>query len=74
VRTADEWWSSAYPDLEYREKVQNSWLIAIEKASATGTDIEMQEWALTIKDGTQRECEFYMVPLQDQSLIVMKDI
>ncbi|MFT5730978.1 MAG: PAS domain S-box-containing protein [Desulforhopalus sp.] len=74
VNTADEWWSSAYPDLEYREKVQYSWLTAIEKASATGTDIEMQEWALTIKDGTQRECEFYMVPLQDQSLIVMNDI
>jgi len=74
VSTADEWWSSAYPDLKYREKVQSSWLIAMEKASVTGTDIEMQEWALTIKDGTQRECEFYMVPLQDLSLIIMNDI
>lgn len=74
VSTADQWWSSAYPDLKYREKVQHSWLTAIEKANATGTDIEMQEWALTIKDGTQRKCEFYMVPLQGQSLIVMNDI
>jgi PAS domain S-box-containing protein len=74
ISTADQWWSRAYPDLEYREKVQNSWLVAIEKASATGTDIEVQEWDLTIKDGSSRRCEFFMVPLEEVSLIIMNDI
>jgi PAS domain S-box-containing protein len=74
VSTAEKWWKRAYPDEEYRTKVQNSWRIAIEKAKANKTDIEMQEWELTIKDITKRSCEFYMVPLEDVSLIVVNDI
>lgn len=74
VHTAEKWWRIAYPDEEYRKKVQNSWLTAIEKASSTGSDIAMQEWDLTIKDGTKRKCEFFMVPMHEVSLIIMNDI
>ncbi len=74
VSTAEKWWQMAYPDKKYRVKVQNAWIIAIEKAEADKTDIEMQEWDLTIKDGTKRSCEFFMVPLGDVFLIVMNDI
>ncbi len=74
VSTAKEWWETAYPDTDYRQRVQNSWMVAIDKATTLGTDIEVQEWDLTIKDGTKRRCEFYMVPLEDISLIIMNDI
>lgn len=74
ISTAEEWWDNAYPDSNYRLKVQQSWMNAIETAKATNTDIEMQEWELTIKDGTQRSCEFYMVPLDGFSLKVIKDL
>lgn len=74
VSTAEEWWNAAYPNEDYRQRVQNSWQIAIDKASVTGSDIEMQEWDLTIKDGSTRRCEFYMVPLEEVSLIIMNDI
>jgi PAS domain S-box-containing protein len=74
VSTAQDWWVKAYPDEEYRIKVQQSWKTAIEKAKANKTDIEMQVWDLTIKDRSTRTCEFYMVPLDDFSLIVIKDI
>jgi PAS domain S-box-containing protein len=73
VSTAEKWWSTAYPDEEYRQIVKQSWMDAIEKAELNKTDIEMQEWDLTIKDRSVRRCEFYMVPLGDVSLIVMKD-
>ncbi len=74
VSTAEKWWEIAYPDEEYRAKVQRSWEVSIEKAVANNTDIEMQEWDLTIKNRTKRRCEFYMVPLGDVSLIVLHDI
>jgi len=34
----------------------------------------MQEWELTIKNRTKRSCEFYMVPLEDVSIIILNDI
>ena len=74
VSTAEKWWEIAYPDEEYRAKVQQSWIMAIDKASANNTDIEMQSWDLTIKDGGKRSCEFYMVPLDEFSLIIMNDV
>ncbi len=74
VSTAEKWWVIAYPDEKYRAKVQQSWMDAIEKAKLNNTDIGMQKWELTIKDRSVRKCEFYMVPLGDISLIIMKDI
>lgn len=74
IRTAEDWWNNVYPDLRYRKKVQDGWITAIDKAQKAGTDIEMQNWDITTKDGTQRECEFYTVPLQHMSLIIMNDI
>jgi len=74
VQTAEQWWEAAYPDENYRKTVQQSWIDAIEKARVENTDIGMQEWELTIKDHTKRLCEFYMVPLDDVGVIVMKDI
>jgi PAS domain S-box-containing protein len=74
VSTAEKWWEVAYPDVKYRQKVRDSWLLAIDKALQNNTEIEMQEWELTIKDRTKRTCEFHMVPLSNKSLIVMNDI
>ncbi len=73
VATAEEWWSAAYPDEAYRERVRQAWVDAAEEAERLKTDIAVQEWDITVKDGTVRSCEFYMVPLGDVSLIVMKD-
>lgn len=74
VSTAEKWWEIAYPDDEYRVKVQESWMSAIKKAEKEKTDIPMQTWDLTIKDRTKRSCEFYMVPLGETSLIIVNDI
>ncbi|MDM8565560.1 two-component regulator propeller domain-containing protein [Candidatus Halobeggiatoa sp. HSG11] len=74
VSTAEQWWQIAYPDENYRKLVQQSWMSAIEYAMAHNKDIETQVWDLTIKNRTKRRCEFYMVPLDQNSLIIMTDI
>lgn len=75
VRTPEEWWNAAYPDEEYRKKVQTSWEKAVEKANATGKEIEVQQWRLTCKNGDLREIEFKMVPVsEDRNVISMNDI
>lgn len=74
ISTAEQWWNLVYPDDSYRMKVEKSWFLAIDKAKEKKTDIEMQEWDIVIKNGTIRKCEFYMVPLEGISLIVMNDI
>ncbi|MCD4674784.1 MAG: PAS domain S-box protein [Desulfobacula sp.] len=74
VSTAQKWWEVAYPEEKYRIKVQHSWMEAIKNAEANKTDIEMQEWDLTIKDRTKRTCQFHMVPLDQFFLIIMNDV
>jgi PAS domain S-box-containing protein len=74
VSTAEKWWEICYPDEDYRNLVQQSWMDAIEKAQSTNTDIERQEWEWTIKGGSKRLCEYFMVPLSGSSLIIMNDI
>jgi len=74
VSTAEQWWAAAYPNLEYREKVSRSWMMAINRALAENTDIERQEWEIRAKDGSKRLCEFYMTPLGKSNLIIMNDI
>jgi transposase InsO family protein len=38
--------------IESMSRKGNCWAIAIEKAWVNGTEIEIQEWVLTIKAGT----------------------
>jgi len=74
VSSAEEWWTTVYPNEKYRAKVQQSWVDAIEEAEEKNIEIEIQVWDLTIKDGTKRTCEFSMMPLGDFSIIIMNDI
>ena len=74
ISTAKSWWEKAYPDFEYRRKVQKSWEKAINHALKNNTDIAQQEWEITIKDRSKRTCQFNMMPLGKKNLIVMQDI
>jgi PAS domain S-box-containing protein len=74
VSTAGGWWCRAYPDEAYRQEVRDSWEQAIAQAVENGTDIAMQQWDLTTKDGSVRHVEFKMTPLGEISLIAMNDV
>lgn len=54
VSILSEWWRVAYPDVTYRKWVQETWNAAVERAAATGSDIEPNEYSVTCKDGTVR--------------------
>jgi len=55
VPTLTEWWIKAYPDEQYRQKVNDSWNVAVEKAAESGTDIQSDVYHVTCKDGSIRE-------------------
>ncbi|CAG36653.1 ABC transporter substrate binding protein [Desulfotalea psychrophila] len=74
IETGRKWWKSAYPDANYRRRAEEGWRVAIKKMLAGDADMARQEWDLTVKDGSVRRCEFYMVPIEDLSLVIVNDI
>ncbi len=74
IKTSDDWYKSCFPDRKYREEVKNIWKEAIAKAKKEHTDIGKQEFHMTIKNGKVRHCEFFMVPFDNSSMIIINDI
>ncbi len=74
VKTSDDWYKSCFPGKEYREEVMTKWKHAIAEAKKNHTDIEKQEFHMTIKNGSIRHCEFFMVPFDTSSMIIINDI
>ena len=74
ARTGEEWWQTAYPDVEYRQRVQKSWEQAVVDAQSSGQEIKPQIWDFCRKDGEMRTVEFKLVPLGEISVITMLDL
>lgn len=74
IKTSDDWYKSCFPDKKYREEVKKKWKNAIVEAKKNNTDIEKQEFHMTIKNGNVRHCEFFMVPFETSSMIIINDI
>ncbi len=73
---ADEahWWPLAYPDIEYREKIQAEWQRHLEKAAQQGTEIEPMEALVRCKDGSSRWVEFHFSTIRDTKVVSFFDI
>ncbi|TXI20741.1 MAG: PAS domain S-box protein [Nitrosomonas sp.] len=54
VPTLDKWWSSAYPDREYRQWVTTTWMQHLDTAAKEKTDFESLDVVIQCKDGSQR--------------------
>jgi PAS domain S-box-containing protein len=74
ISHVDQWYELAYPDEDYRRIVRTTWDNAVEKAFASNTDIEPQEWEVTTKDGRKRRCEFRMMPSGGMSMVIINDV
>ncbi len=74
IRTSHEWWEKAYPDLEYRARVQQSWMETVREFGADNQDIPPQEWRMRRKDGEFRDAEFTLMPLDKELLICVTDL
>ncbi len=55
LRTLDDWWGRAYPDEEYRRRVNDKWVAAVREAKSSGADIEAAEFKVTCKDRTVKD-------------------
>ena len=74
VPTIDDWWRSAYPDPDYRQRVIAAWSAAVQNAAQTGTDIKPAEYQITGKNGQTRLIEISGVLLGDELLAMFLDI
>ncbi|WP_421918446.1 ATP-binding protein [Marinifilum sp.] len=74
IRNSEDWYCKCYPDEDYRNTVIKTWQAAINKAKQENTDIEKQEFHMNTKNCEQRHCEFFMVPFDSSSMIIINDI
>ncbi len=72
--TINEWWELAYPDIEYRQQVMQSWGLAVKKAAETGSDIESDEYQITCKDGNVRTIIISGILINENLLATFIDI
>jgi len=70
----DAWWTNLYPDQTYRQQVRESWKKAASEAKSPKKEFAMQEWRVTAKSGEVKPTEFYMMNLEDMSVVVMIDV
>ncbi len=78
IPTLAEWWVKAYPDEVYRQWVQETWQLHLEKAQREGTTFEPMELSICRKDGGKRTALVSAAPLgdefQDVHLVILYDI
>ncbi|MCP4273127.1 MAG: PAS domain S-box protein [Gammaproteobacteria bacterium] len=75
IQTPKQWWVAAYPDREYRQKVQASWENAINRAVETKSEIKKQHWKVNCKDGSVKDVDFTMSSISEKfSVIAMVDL
>ncbi|MCF7920832.1 MAG: PAS domain S-box protein [Candidatus Cloacimonetes bacterium] len=68
------WWEKAYPDAEYRKKVQENWGQAVERANRENVEIAADGYQVTCKDGGERTIIIGGVVIEDEFLATFIDI
>jgi PAS domain S-box-containing protein len=58
IDTMEKWWTNAYPDAGYRERVMKEWEVLIKETHEAGltTSPHPMEAKVACKDGTQKTC------------------
>ncbi len=74
IPTLAEWWSKAYPDPEYRQRAQQLWTEAVEKARREGCDLVLPDFQVRCRDGGVREVRFNAAPMGTSLLVICQDV
>jgi PAS domain S-box-containing protein/putative nucleotidyltransferase with HDIG domain len=74
LKSLDNWYQLAFPNEAYRAEAVSHWNAAVEKARNTGEDIEMSEYLITTKDGSQRIVEVFGTMIGNLFLILSNDV
>jgi PAS domain S-box-containing protein len=70
IPTISEWWTTVYPDPEYRRKVKESWNIT-SKEKESGVS---GEWIIKCHDGTDRHVVIYFAKTNDNIVFIINDL
>ena len=54
IPTLADWWTEAYPDLEYRQRVIDGWQAELERTKQTGAEFSPIEVIVRCKSGTRK--------------------
>jgi PAS domain S-box-containing protein len=74
LRTREDWFARAYPDLEYRQTLTQKWSAALANATSENSPIGPVEAEVTCKDGTIRTVEFVGTVVGHRLLLAAKDL
>jgi len=74
VPTLAEWWSKAYPDPAYRQRVLDFWGAGLEEAHNSTGDFKPVTYQVTCKDGEVRIFEFSKILLREGILVTFNDL
>ncbi|MGB7731757.1 MAG: PAS domain S-box protein [Candidatus Acidiferrum sp.] len=74
IPSVAQWWSLAYPDDMYREKVRVEWQMRVKDAIKKGSEIEPMEAMVRCKDGSYRYVQFYFASLGETNLVSVVDL
>lgn len=74
LATLDDWWRLAFPDPAYRAWVEADWSAAVQRAAATGSRIEADEYRVNCKDGTERVVQIFGIAMDDGLMAAFVDV
>jgi PAS domain S-box-containing protein len=72
--SVNEWWGLAYPDPEFRERVQDEWAKTLLKSKENGNDPIIQDYPVRCKDGAVRQIEFRLASAHFGNIVVFVDV
>ncbi|PKP39783.1 MAG: hypothetical protein CVT98_00490, partial [Bacteroidetes bacterium HGW-Bacteroidetes-15] len=74
IPTVNDWFKLAYPDQNFRKKVQQEWLKTTEEAKLTGGAIKPLEFPVHCKDKSVKQIEFRLAISGKMNIIIFTDI
>ena len=74
IKDLDHWWQMAYPDIEYRARVVETWRKNVGKALKDGTRVEPGEVRVTCKNGDELRMIVGATVIEDSLLVSFFDI
>lgn len=67
VPSVTEWWSKAYPDAEYRNRIVEEWQRRVQHAIETSSSIEPMQSVVTCKDGSKKNISWGYTSIGDKN-------
>ncbi|QGW27663.1 PAS domain S-box protein [Phnomibacter ginsenosidimutans] len=74
IPNIEKWWTTAYPEEQYRTAIRTAWDAAVLKALQTQTNVTPMEVSIVCKNGESRYFEIGFVISGDISLVAFNDV